>query len=69
MRYVEKKSDLTREIALATAVGRKAYRTRTECECDCKDRRRNAVIVAEGNEIVEIVVRCKGCARKEAIHE
>jgi hypothetical protein len=63
--FVNLKSELTRLKAGYENLGYTVFRTRTQCGCRGKDNRRDAMVVACCDRIVEIIIRCKAC-RKEA---
>jgi hypothetical protein len=69
-RYVNLKSQLTDNMNTYAGIGCSVYRTRTTCGCPDGHNRRDAILVADPDThyLVETIIRCKACARKEAQH-
>ena len=72
-RFVNKRSELTKEKELAEFCGLDVYRSRMECNCKPTSpsgktglNRRDGILIVDGNgQIIEKVIRCKACAGKE----
>lgn len=67
-RFVNLKSQLTANMLTYEGIGCLVYRTRATCDCHHHDNRRNAIFIIdpETGYVIETIIRCKGCARKEA---
>lgn len=60
--FVNRRIDITEQINKFSNY--QSYRTRLSCNCDHSNQRDGAII-AEGDKIIRIIVRCKDCAKNE----